>query len=118
MDASSAKQPLAAKHCVPCEAGTPPFRREEAQALLPQISSRWHLDTTSLHREIVFRDFSRAMAFLNRLAEIAEAEGHHPDFCCSYGRVTLDLTTHAIKGLSENDFILAAKIDELLPRLD
>jgi len=106
--------PLVAKHCVPCEAGTPPLTPEQAQAFLPQISSRWRLEPLRLEREIVFRDFGRAMAFLNEVAEIAEGEGHHPDFSCSYNRVTLQLTTHAIKGLSENDFILAAKIDELL----
>ncbi len=108
--------PLVAKHCVPCEAGTPPLTLEQAQAFLPQISSRWRLKPLRLEREIVFRDFGRAMAFLNQLAQIAEGEGHHPDFSCSYNRVTLQLTTHAIKGLSENDFILAAKIDELLRR--
>jgi 4a-hydroxytetrahydrobiopterin dehydratase len=114
---SLTSQPLAARHCVPCEAGTPPLARNEAEALLPLISSRWRLGEALLQREIVFRTFPRAMAFLNELANIAESEGHHPDFCCSYNRVSLELTTHAIKGLSENDFILAAKIDDLLRRL-
>jgi 4a-hydroxytetrahydrobiopterin dehydratase len=110
--------PLLQRRCVPCEAGTPPLTPEQAEALLAQISSRWKLaaDARSLERRVVFRDFRSAMDFLNQLADLAEEEGHHPDFCCSYRTVDLRLTTHAIQGLSENDFILAAKIDALLRR--
>lgn len=107
---------LAARRCEPCEGGTPPLPGDQAQRLLEQISSRWRMaaDDRALEREIVFRDFRRAMDFLNGLADLAEAEGHHPEFTCSYNRVRLRLSTHAVGGLSENDFILAAKIDEML----
>ena len=90
---------------------------DEAQALLSELDDRWHLDThgRTLTREITFKSFARAMAFLNRLAELAEREGHHPDFCLTrWNRVTLTLTTHAIGGLSRNDFILAAKLQGLI----
>ena len=70
-------------------------------------------DPLKISRELRFKDFAQAMAFVNRLAEVAEAEGHHPDFCVSWNRVELELVTHAIGGLSDNDFIMAAKINEL-----
>ena len=79
-----------------------------------QLEPRWRLgdDAGSLERELVFKNFARAMAFLNRLADVAEQEGHHPDFCLrGWNRVTVTLRTHAIGGLSLNDFILAAKLD-------
>src|SRR5947209_1393000 len=109
---------LAAKHCVPCEAGTPPLPIEEARAMLDQVPG-WELmepaegeaGVPMLVRRFRFKDFAEAMAFVNRVADLAEAEGHHPDIHISWNRVRLELTTHAIKGLSENDFILAAKVD-------
>jgi 4a-hydroxytetrahydrobiopterin dehydratase len=84
---------------------------------MPQLDPRWRLaaDAGSLAREIVFKNFARAMAFLNRLASVAEQEGHHPDFCLrGWNRVTVTLRTHAIGGLSLNDFILAAKLDQVV----
>ena len=108
---------LASERCVPCEAGVPPLPLEQAQALLAELNDRWHLveGGRSLTREITFRTFGRAMAFLNRLAEVAEAEGHHPDFCLTgWNRVSLTLTTHAIGGLSRNDFVLAARLENLI----
>lgn len=104
---------LATQRCVPCEQGTPPLSLEEARALLPELDGRWKLAQGGrvLTRQVAFKTFERAMAFLNRLAEIAEREGHHPDFCLkSWNHVSLSLTTHAIGGLSRNDFVLAAKI--------
>jgi 4a-hydroxytetrahydrobiopterin dehydratase len=95
----------------------PPLSLEQAQALLTELNDRWHLARSgrSLTREITFKTFGRAMAFLNRLAELAEAEGHHPDFCLErWNRVSLTLTTHAIGGLSRNDFVLAAKLEDLI----
>jgi 4a-hydroxytetrahydrobiopterin dehydratase len=75
----------------------------------------WELrDGTSIRRRFRFRDFREAMAFVNRVAELAEAEGHHPDISISYARVRIDLTTHVIHALSDNDFIMAAKIDGLV----
>ena len=102
---------LAQGHCKACEAGTPPMSEEQARELLPQVPG-WELDGTTLTRRFKFKDFQGSMAFVNRVAELAESEGHHPDIHISWNRVRLELTTHAIKGLSENDFIMAAKINE------
>lgn len=104
---------LTQKFCVACEGGTPPLPAAQAQALLAEVPG-WDLADQTLSRKFRFKDFQEAMAFVNRVAALAEAEGHHPDFSISWTRVRLDLTTHAIKGLSENDFILAAKINELV----
>lgn len=106
---------LATKHCVPCEGGTPPMGRSQAEARLAQVPG-WKLidgEPLKLARSLKFKAFAQAMAFVNQIGEIAEAEGHHPDFCVSWNRVKLELVTHAIDGLSENDFIMAAKISEL-----
>ncbi len=106
---------LATKHCVPCEGGTKPMSRSEAEALLASVGG-WKLvdgEPLKIARSIKFKDFAAAMRFVNTLAEIAEAEGHHPDICISWNRVKLELVTHSIGGLSENDFIMAAKINEL-----
>ena len=106
---------LATKHCAPCEGGTKPMSRSEAEAYLAQVPG-WKLvegERLKIARSVKFKDFAQAMTFVNRLAEVAEVEGHHPDFCVSWNRVKLELVTHAIGGLSENDFIMAAKISEL-----
>jgi len=104
---------LAEKKCVPCEGGTPPLTEEKARALLAELKEGWELQEGKLVRQFKFRNFREAMAFVNKVAEIAEAEQHHPDIAISYNRVRLTLFTHAIKGLSENDFIVAAKVDQL-----
>lgn len=105
---------LTQKYCVACEAGTPPMSLEEAERLVEQVPD-WELkpEEKKLVRRFKFKDFRQAMAFVNRVAGLAEAEGHHPDMYISWNRVRLELTTHAIKGLSENDFIMAAKIGEM-----
>jgi 4a-hydroxytetrahydrobiopterin dehydratase len=106
---------LATKHCVPCEGGTKPMSRVEAEAYLASVPG-WKLaegEPPKIARTLKFKDFAQAMRFVNRIAEVAEVEGHHPDFCVSWNRVKLELVTHAIGGLSENDFIMAAKINEL-----
>ncbi len=105
---------LAQKKCVPCESGMPPLTRQEAQALMGQLTG-WTLsgDARWLSKDFKFKDFAEAMVFANNIAVTAEEEGHHPDLAISWGRVTVELSTHAIGGLSENDFILAAKIDTL-----
>jgi 4a-hydroxytetrahydrobiopterin dehydratase len=100
---------LIKKHCVACDAGNPPLTREEADVMMHQVPG-WQLEEKMLKRRFKFRDFVEAMAFVNRVADLAETEGHHPDIYISWNKVRLDLTTHAIKGLSENDFIMAAKI--------
>ena len=104
---------LAGRHCVACDKGTLPLTRDEASPYLPQVP-QWEVrEGKSLRRRFRFKDFVEAMAFLNRVAQVAEEEGHHPDIFISYNRVRIDLATHAIGGLSENDFILAAKIDRI-----
>jgi 4a-hydroxytetrahydrobiopterin dehydratase len=106
-------QDLMGETCVPCHEGTPPLTLEQAQVLLAELDGRWQLseDGRALTRQITFRSFARAIAFLNRLAEIAEQQDHHPDFCLRrWNQVSLALTTHAIGGLSRNDFVLAAKL--------
>jgi 4a-hydroxytetrahydrobiopterin dehydratase len=105
---------LAQKHCVACEKGMPPLTEGEALSLFEKTPG-WELADNVLSRRFRFRDFREAMAFVNRVAVIAEEEGHHPDIHISWNRVRLELTTHAIKGLSENDFIMAAKVSELVP---
>jgi 4a-hydroxytetrahydrobiopterin dehydratase len=106
---------LARKKCIPCEGGIAPFTPAQAQELLQQLNPDWMVidDAHLLVREFRFKDFKDAMEFANKVGKIAEAEGHHPDLNIGWGRVAVELTTHAIEGLSENDFILAAKIDEL-----
>lgn len=105
---------FAVKKCIPCEAGTPPMGMEEARAALTHIPGWELLKGKKIRRAWQFKNFSEAMAFVNRVAKIAEQEGHHPDILIyDWRRVRLELTTHAIKGLSENDFIVAAKANAL-----
>ena len=108
--------PLAARKCHPCEKGTEPLPLGAAQVLLQDVKG-WELVEGKLLRKTVkCKDFLDAVALIQRLAPIAEAEDHHPDLhLTGYRRLTIELSTHAIGGLSENDFILAAKIDQLLP---
>jgi 4a-hydroxytetrahydrobiopterin dehydratase len=98
--------------CKPCEGGTLPMPREDAERLLVKVEG-WHLQDNTLQRAFKFRDFQGSMRFVNRVAELAETEGHHPNISNSWNRVTLTLTSHAIHGLSQNDFILAAKINRI-----
>jgi len=107
---------LAARKCKPCEGGTAPLTRAEAERFLAQISSAWVL-TDGVHairREFTFRDFYRTMSFVNALAHVANIEDHHPDLEVGYNYCRVTFTTHAIRGLSENDFICAARTD-LIP---
>jgi 4a-hydroxytetrahydrobiopterin dehydratase len=105
---------LSDQRCIPCEGGATPLSGAEAHALLPEISE-WEIapDNKKLVRTCTFKDFLAAMSFVDQVADIAELEGHHPDMHISYNKVTLELTTHAIGGLSQNDFIVAAKINTL-----
>lgn len=106
---------LAAKSCVPCRGGVPPLAPAEA-ARLQAGTPGWTLerDATRLSRRFEFRDFVEAIRFVNRVADLAEREGHHPDIAIHWNLVDLTLWTHKIGGLHENDFILAAKVDRLL----
>lgn len=103
---------LLKKKCGPCEKKTKPFEKTEAEDYLAQVEG-WVLNEegTQISKEFKFADFIGAINFVNLVADLAEMEGHHPDIHVFYNKVRLDLSTHAIKGLSENDFILAAKIN-------
>ena len=107
---------LSQRKCVPCEAGTLPMPTQEAEKLLLQVSG-WQLlqvkAADTIEKKFRFKDFAEAMKFVNKVAAVAEEEGHHPDITINWNKVTLQLSTHAIKGLSENDFIMAAKVDKL-----
>lgn len=106
---------LASKKCVPCEGGVPALSRADAQALMKQLRPEWQLaeDGKSIASEWKFRNFFHTMSFVNAVAHIANAEDHHPDVELGYGYCRIRYNTHAIGGLSENDFICAAKIDAL-----
>ena len=99
--------------CVPCAKGSAPLSEEKSSELGREIPD-WTREQGRLRRRLKFANFVSAMSFLNRVAELAEREGHHPDFCVHYDEVELTLWTHAVGGLSENDFIVASKIDALL----
>ncbi|MDP2647723.1 MAG: 4a-hydroxytetrahydrobiopterin dehydratase [Candidatus Yanofskybacteria bacterium] len=105
---------LTQKKCVPCEGGIPPMKREQAHEYMSQTVG-WELssDDKKIRKEFKFGSFKEAIKFINNVARIAESENHHPDIYIFYNKVELELSTHAIKGLSENDFILAAKINKL-----
>jgi 4a-hydroxytetrahydrobiopterin dehydratase len=105
---------LVQKKCVACEGFETPLNRIEAEILMKQLNA-WTLSTDdkSISKTFAFKNFIGAMRFANAIAEIAESEGHHPDLTISWGKVGVSLTTHAISGLSQNDFILAAKIDQI-----
>ncbi len=107
---------LTDKKCVPCEGGVPPLKSEEVEELLTEVNEWEFLDQKppKIKKEFKFKDFDGSMNFVNGVAEIAESEGHHPNISINYNKVTVVLYTHAIDGLHENDFILAAKIDQLV----
>ena len=104
---------LAQKKCKPCDGGVAPLTRAAAAALLSKLDAGWTLaqDAGSLRRELAFKDFYRTMSFVNALAHVANIEDHHPDLEVGYNYCRIVFTTHSIKGLCENDFICAAKID-------
>ena len=103
---------LTEQKCVPCEIGGEPMKDEEIQLNLANIPT-WSLVDGKLFKKLTFKDFKEALVFVNKVGELAESEGHHPDIALSYGSVAITLFTHAVGGLSYNDFILAAKIDVL-----
>ena len=104
---------LAGRHCVPCRGGTPRLRGAELRALHEQTSGWEVVNEHHLRKSFKFPDFRQALDFVNRAGALAEAEGHHPDMLLGWGKVEITLWTHAAGGLTENDFILAAKIDGL-----
>ena len=104
---------LARRTCVPCRKGTPPLEPAVVASLLSQLDGWQVIDGHHLARDFKFRDFAGALAFVNRVGAIADAEGHHPDVHLSWGRARIEIWTHAIDGLSESDFVLAAKINQV-----
>jgi 4a-hydroxytetrahydrobiopterin dehydratase len=103
---------LTTQRCIPCEGGVPKLTRGQIRERLTKVKG-WTVKKEKLHKRFELDGFLGAMAFIQKLAELAEAEGHHPDFCVHYNIVDVTLYTHVIDGLSDNDFILAAKIDAL-----
>jgi 4a-hydroxytetrahydrobiopterin dehydratase len=104
---------LSSKQCVPCRGGVPPLAGEEIQRLLAQLNGWEVVREHHLKKNYGFKDFAEALTFVNRVGELAEEQGHHPDICFGWGKVEITIWTHKIDGLTESDFILAAKIDEL-----
>ncbi len=106
---------LAILQCVPCKGGTPPLRGPELEALLAQLSNDSRLvEEHHLEKEFRFKNFREALDFTNRVGGLAEAQGHHPDICLAWGKVRLTVWTHKIDGLTESDFVFAAKSDQVL----
>lgn len=103
---------LSEKKCVPCEGGVPKLSGEEADQLLQQVEG-WKREGDKIRKTFQFKKFTDSIAFVNKMADVAEAEGHHPNFTVNFREVEVSIWTHAIDGLSENDFILAAKIDQV-----
>lgn len=107
-------QELREKKCEPCESGTQAMKADQIKNYMDRIAPEWEVvDNKKIKRSFSFENFKRGMAFAQDIALIAEKEQHHPDICIHYKEVEVELTTHNIGGLSENDFIMAAKIEEL-----
>lgn len=110
---------LASRKCVPCEGGVPPLKRGEVARLLKMLGNGWKaVKGHHLEKQYDFPDFRQALDFTNKVGALAEEEGHHPDIHLGWGKVVLTIWTHKIDGLTESDFILAAKADQQLDRGD
>ena len=106
---------LAKKECVPCKGGIPPLKGDELQSLLEKLGNHWKVvQEHHLEKEYKFDNFKQALNFTNKVGEFAETIGHHPDIYLAWGKVNLTIWTHKVDGLTENDFIYAAKADQLL----
>ena len=101
------------KECVPCRGGIPPLKRNKVKEYLANLKG-WELIDDKIRKVFTFKNYKETIKFVNKVANIAEKEGHHPDMCIYYGKVDVILWTHKIKGLHENDFIMAAKIDKII----
>lgn len=104
---------LSERHCIPCRGGVPPLKGDEIKKLHAQLDGWEVVNEHHLRKEYRFSNYAEALAHVNRISEIAEAEGHHPDICFGWGKVEVLIWTHKIDGLTESDFVLAAKIDAL-----
>jgi len=105
---------LAGRECVPCRGGVPPLKGDEIQDLISKLDQWSVVSEHHLTKVYKFRDFKESLAFVNRVGELAEQQGHHPDISFGWGRAEVTIWTHKIDGLTESDFILAAKIDQLM----
>lgn len=104
---------LAERQCVPCRGGVPPLAGEEIEKLLRQLEAWQVVKEHHLLKTYRFKDFRESLQFVNRVGELAEEQGHHPDICFGWGKAEVTIWTHKIDGLTESDFVLAAKIDKL-----
>src|SRR5258706_16169006 len=104
---------LAERQCVPCRGGVPPLQGAEIGRLLGQLEGWQVVNEHHLIKTWQFRDFGEGLQFVNRIGGLAEEQGHHPDICFGWGKVEVTIWTHKIDGLTESDFVLAAKIDQL-----
>lgn len=105
---------LASRECVPCRGGIPPMHGQEIKEFLDELGPEWEvIEEHHLRKRYEFKNFLEAQAFVTRVGSLAEAQGHHPDICFGWGYAEIKIWTHKIDGLSESDFILAAKIDTL-----
>lgn len=105
---------LAERECVPCKGGVPPLKGDELKALYAKLGNGWQVvDEHHLEKTYKFKNFREALDFTVKVGELAEAQGHHPDVYLAWGKVKLNIWTHKIAGLTESDFIFAAKVDRL-----
>ncbi len=110
----SSTSDLSKKHCTPCRGGVPPLKDEALMQLHRQLDTGWKvIDEHHLEKEYLFKNFREALAFTNKIGELAEKEGHHPDIFLTFGKVKIQLWTHKIDGLTESDFVLATKCDTI-----
>ncbi len=105
---------LSKKECVPCKGGVPPLNGDELEQLEKQVDGWEVIEKHHIMKTFKFSNFVKALAFVNKVGEIAEEQGHHPDIFLTWGKARIEICTHKINGLTESDFILAAKIDEIL----
>ncbi|HSP13431.1 MAG TPA: 4a-hydroxytetrahydrobiopterin dehydratase [Thermoanaerobaculia bacterium] len=113
---ASAASQLAKENCIPCRGGVPPLKGEELQTVVGELGGTWRVvDEHHLEKEFRFPDFEQALSYTNAVGAVAEREGHHPDIHLAWGKVRIEIWTHKIDGLTRSDFILAAKIDRILP---
>jgi 4a-hydroxytetrahydrobiopterin dehydratase len=104
---------LASKECIPCKGGVPPLKGDAIARLLDQLGEGWDVvDEHHLEKVYTFKDFREALDFTNRVGDIAESQGHHPEIHLGWGRVKLEVWTHKIDGLTESDFVFAAKVEK------
>jgi len=104
---------LAERECEPCRGGVPPMKGEQIAEISPQLPDWQVINEHHLQKSYTFKNFRETLDFVNRVGELAEEQGHHPDICFGWGKAAITIWTHKIDGLSESDFVLAAKIDKL-----